>query len=99
MMLLSRFWYVILSFLLAIALYVVFIAVGQYNRRNAEGAVAQLMSDSQTVGWALQIDSRRRLDWLLVGSIDPQIRGALNQSNQGRDKMPPKAREDARKAL
>ncbi len=34
-MLLSRFWYVVLSIVMAVGLYVVFLAVGQYDRRNA----------------------------------------------------------------
>ena len=34
MMLLSRFWYVLLGILLGVALYAVYVAVGQYNRRN-----------------------------------------------------------------
>src|SRR3954470_9224720 len=98
MMLLSRFWYVILSILLGVAFYVVFLAVGQYNRRNVAAMNEELASDSQTVGWALQIDARRRLDAMLPASVDPGIRGALGSAN-GKDKVPAKSHEDARKAL
>ncbi len=70
MMLLSRFWYVVLSIVMAVGLYVVFLAVGQYDRRNAVAMNEELASDSQVIGWQLQIDSRRRLDALLVGAVD-----------------------------
>jgi hypothetical protein len=98
MMLLSRFWYVILSILLGLGLYVVFLAYGQYNRRLAFAQNEILASDSQVVGWALQIDARRRLDFMLFGSVDPGVREALKQAN-GKDKLPPKSKEDGRKAL
>jgi CHASE4 domain len=100
MMLLSRFWYAVLAILLSLALYVVYVAVGQYNRRNAVAMNEGLASDSQTVGWALQIDARRRLDLLLPGSVDPTVRSSLAAAN-GKDmeKVPQKAKDDARKAL
>jgi hypothetical protein len=98
MMLLSRFWYVILSILVGLCLYVVFLAYGQYNRRLAFAQNEELASDSQVVGWALQIDARRRLDFMLFGSVDPGVRGALKQAN-GAEKVPPKARDEGRKAL
>jgi hypothetical protein len=98
MMLLSRFWYVFLSLLLAMALYVVFLAVGQYNRRNQVAMTEGLASDSQTVRWALQIDARRRLDALLPAAVDKGIQDSLNASN-GKDKVLPKSRDDSRKSL
>lgn len=98
MMLLSRFWYVVLSLALGAAAYVVFLAVGQYNRRNALAMAETLASDSQTVGWALQIDARRRLDALLVGAVDKGIQDALTSTN-GKEKIPAKAKEEAKKAL
>ena len=98
MMLLSRFWYVILSFLLAGALYVVFIAVGQYNRRSSVAMNEELASDSQVVGWALQIDARRRLDALLIGSVDKGIQDALVNAN-GKDRIPTASKDGARKSL
>jgi hypothetical protein len=98
MMFLSRTWYVVLSLLLAIAAYVVYLAVGQYNRRNAVAMSEELASDSQTVGWALQIDARKRLDALLIGSVDKGIQDALQGAN-GKDPLPAKPKDDARKAL
>jgi hypothetical protein len=98
MMLLSRFWYVVLGFLLAGALYVVFLAVGQYNRRNAVAMAEELASDSQVAGWALQIDARRRLDALLLGSVDKGIQESLVNAN-GKDRIPTSSKDGARKAL
>jgi hypothetical protein len=98
MMLLSRFWYVILSILLGLSLYVMYLAYGQYNRRLAFAQTEELASDSQVVGWALQIDARRRLDFMLYCSVDVGVREAVKQAN-GKDKVPPKSREDGKKAL
>src|SRR6478609_4581923 len=98
MMLLSRFWYAVLGLFCAASLYVAYLAVGQYNRRNNLAAGELIASDSQTVGWALQIDGRRRLDALLVGAVDKGVQDALLASN-GKDSVPPNARGGARKAL
>jgi hypothetical protein len=97
MMLLSRFWYGILSVLIGVSLYVAYVAVGQYNRRNQLTMTEGLASDSQTVRWAMQIDARRRLDALLVGSVDKGIQEALVASQK--EKVASKARDDAKKAL
>jgi hypothetical protein len=98
MMVLSRIWYIVLSLVLGVGLYVAYLAVGEYNRRNAVATNEELASDSQTVGWALQIDARRRLDALLLGSVDPGLQQAL-QGAEDKDKVPPKAKEDAVRAL
>jgi hypothetical protein len=98
MMILSRLWYIVLSLLLGMAAYIVFLAVGQYNRRNGVAMTEELASDSQTVGWALQLDARRRLDALLIGSVDKGIEDALQAAN-AKDAIPQKAKEDGRRAL
>src|SRR5271163_1787306 len=99
-MILSRVWYVLLGVAVAVALYVVFVAVGQYNRQTTLSLKEGLASDSQTVDWALKIDARRRLDALLIGSIDPTLQQALVGANAVKDgKLPEKARTDAKKAL
>jgi hypothetical protein len=97
MMLLSRFWYGILSLFIGVAIYVAYVGVGQYNRRAQVAMTEGLASDSQVVRWALQIDARRRLDAMLLGSVDKGVQEALVAA--GKDKVPPKAREDAKKAL
>ena len=98
MMILSRIWYIVLSLLLGMALYIVFLAVGQYNRRNGVAMAEELASDSQTVGWWLQIDARHRLDALLIGSVDKGIEDALQSAN-AKDSLPAKAKEDGRRAV
>jgi hypothetical protein len=99
-MILSRAWYVLLGVAVGVALYTVFVAVGQYNRQNALALKEGLASDSQTVEWALKIDARRRLDALLPGSVDANLQQALVAANASRDgKGVDKARADAKKAL
>lgn len=100
-MILSRLWYVLLGAAVAVALYVVYVAVGQYNRQTTLALKEGLASDSQTVDWAMKIDARRRLDALLAGSVDATLQQALVAANTtGKDsKMPEKSRSDARKAL
>jgi hypothetical protein len=98
MMILSRIWYVILALLLAAAYYIVSLAVGQYNRRNQAAMEETVKSDSQVVGWALQVDSRRRLDSLLLAAVDPNVAKALKAVN-GKDSIAPGAKEDGSKAL
>lgn len=99
-MILSRVWYVLLGVAVAVALYVVYVAVGQYNRQTTRALREGLASDSQTVEWALKIDARRRIDALLVGSVDATLQQALigaNSAHEGR--VPDKAKADAKKAL
>jgi hypothetical protein len=99
-MILSRVWYVLLGAAVAVALYVVFVAVGQYNRSNTLALKEGLASDSQTVDWAMKIDARRRLDSLLAGSVDANLQQALVGANGIKDgKLPEKVRTDAKKAL
>src|SRR5580700_3980429 len=99
-MILSRVWYVLLGVAVAVALYVVYVAVGQYNRQTTLALKEGLASDSQTVEWALKIDARRRLDALLVGSLDGSLQQALVAANGVRDpKLPDKVKADAKKAL
>jgi|CZKU01.1.fsa_nt_gi hypothetical protein len=99
-MILSRVWYVILGAAVAVALYVVFVAVGQYNRQTTLSLKEGLASDSQTVEWALKIDGRRRLDGLLAGSVDATLQQALVAADAAKDgKVPDKSRADAKKAL
>ncbi|HEY8088513.1 MAG TPA: MXAN_5187 family protein [Polyangiaceae bacterium] len=99
-MILSRVWYVLLGLAVAVALYVVYIAVGQYERQGTHALKEGLASDSQTVEWALKIDARRRLDALLAGSVDSALQAALVEANGPKDgKVPQTARDKAKKAL
>lgn len=98
MMILSRIWYVILALLVAASAYVVFLAVGQYNRSNAAAASETLKSDSQVVSWALQVDARRRLDALYLASGDANVVKALRNAN-GKEPIPAPAKDEAVKAM
>jgi hypothetical protein len=97
MMILSRIWYVILAILLAAAYYIVSLAVGQYNRRNAAAMDETLKADSQVVSWAMQVDARRRLDVMLLAAVDAGVVKALKGAN-GKD-IPATSREEGAKAL
>jgi hypothetical protein len=98
-MILSRVWYVLLGLAVSVALYVVFVAVGQFDRQGMLALKEGLASDSQTVEWALKIDARRRMDALLAGSVDPKLQAALVAAAAAKDKVPDTAKTDARKAL
>src|SRR5450432_1836163 len=98
MMLLSRFWYAILAIVVGASIYVVFLAVGQYNRRTAVLTNDAVADDAQVVKWALQIDARRRLDAMLIASVDKGIQAALVGCID-KDKIPAKSKDDAKKAL
>lgn len=98
MMLLSRFWYAILAILAGVAVYAVFLAVGQYNRRSTVATNEALAADSQVVKWALQIDARRRLDAMLIASVDKGIQDSLVGCID-KEKIPQKSKDDAKKAL
>ncbi|HLK40355.1 MAG TPA: MXAN_5187 family protein [Polyangiaceae bacterium] len=99
-MILSRVWYVLLGLAVSVALYVVFVALGQFNRQTTHALKEGLASDSQTVEWALKIDARHRLDALLGGSVDATLQQALVAANGTKDgKLADKTKTDARKAL
>jgi hypothetical protein len=99
-MILSRVWYVVLGLAVAVSLYVVYLAVGQYDRQNARALREALASDSQTVEWALRIDSRRHIDALLPASVDPTLQQALVAANLVKEgKLPDKLKADSKKAL
>jgi len=99
-MILSRVWYVVLGLAVAVAMYVMYVAVGQYSRQGTRALKEGLASDSQTVEWAMKIDARRRLDALLVGSVDATLQGALVGANGVKTgKIPGPPRDAARKAL
>jgi hypothetical protein len=98
MMIFSRFWYAIIAVLAGFAVYSLMLAVGQYNRQSIKGTNEALAGDSRTVRWDIQIDSRRRIDALMVVALDKTIQESLVAA-MDKDKIPPKAREDARKGL
>ena len=110
-MILSRVWYVLLGLAVAVAMYVCYVAVGQFDRQGTRALKEGLASDTQTVEWALKIDARRRLDALLVGSVDAALQQALVAANGVKPapcsntniwcpaKLPDPVRASAKKAL
>jgi hypothetical protein len=110
-MILSRVWYVLVGLAVAVAMYVCYVAVGQFDRQGTRSLKEGLASDSQTVEWALKIDARRRLDALLVGSVDATLQQALVAANGVKHaacantnifcpaKIPDPTRASAKKAL
>lgn len=98
MMLLSRFLYAILGVIAAFAVYSLMLAVGQFNRANVKGTNETLADDSNVVQWDIQIDSRRRIDALMTVALDKTIQDSL-LATVDKDKIPPKARADAARAL
>ena len=99
MMILSRMWYLVLALLLGAAVYVVMLAVGQYNRRNQVAMEETLKADSQVVSWAMQVDARRRLDVLLLAAVDPTIAKSLRAVNGKELPVAQSAKDDGQKAL
>jgi hypothetical protein len=98
MMPLSRFLYAILAVLASFAVYSLMLAVGEYNRASIKGTNETVANDSVVVRWAIQIDSRRRIDALMVLALDKSIQDSLVAAID-KDKIPQKSRDDARKAL
>jgi len=97
-MLLSRFWYAILAVLAGFAVYAVMLAVGQYNRASVKGTNETLAADSNVVQWDIQIDSRRRIDALMVLALDKGVQDSLLGA-MDKEKIPAKSRTDAAHAL
>jgi hypothetical protein len=98
MMIFSRFWYAIIAVLAGFAVYSLMLAVGQYNRQSIKGTNEALAGDSRTVRWDIQIDSRRRIDALMPVALDKTVQESLVAA-MDKDKVPQKARDDARKGL
>lgn len=81
MMVLSRIWYLVCAIAAALAFYAVSLAVGQFNRTLEEAMKEELKADTQVIGWALQLDSRRHLDAFLLASSDDGVRKALKAAS------------------
>ncbi|RYZ56853.1 MAG: hypothetical protein EOP08_17825, partial [Proteobacteria bacterium] len=96
-MVLSRIWYLVCAIAAALAFYAVSLAVGQFNRTLEEAMKEELKADTQVIGWALQLDSRRHLDAFLLGSSDDGVRKALKAA-AAKDGFAA-ARVDAKKSI
>ncbi|NUO51920.1 MAG: hypothetical protein HOV80_23975 [Polyangiaceae bacterium] len=97
-MLLSRFWYLILSAALAAAVGVLFIAQSYYNRNTERWMNEALAADASAVGWYLKDDARNRAAALLPVALAPKLREALAKANES-DEVPKDTRAKAKEAL
>jgi hypothetical protein len=98
-MLLSRFWYVVLALLLGVAMFVLLLATGMYNRVGAKAMAEGLSSDSQVVAWYLQADARQRSAQLIQFALDADIQKSLDASSKAEDKVPAKIRDKVGEGL
>ncbi len=97
-MVLSRFWYPILSFALAVAVGVLFIAHSFYNRHTERWMSEALMADASAVAWYLKDDARNRAAGLLPISLNPDLREAVAKSSES-EAVPKESRTKATAAL
>lgn len=98
-MLLSRFWYVLLSLVLGAAVFVLSLAQSFYNRSGQLSMAQGLSSDSQVVGWYLGADARQRSAQLIQFGLEPDIQKALAESSKADSKISDKTREKLDAAL
>lgn len=97
-MLLSRFWYVLLSLLLAAVVFTLYLAQSMYNRTNARNIAEGLSSDSQVVSWYLRSLSRERSAQLIQFALDPKVAQSLATAS-ARSTVPKSLRSETRQAL
>jgi hypothetical protein len=98
MMLLSRFWYALAAAVLAGALALTFMGVHQHDRIRQSDTKEIVEHDRDIIEWALRIDSRRRLDALVIVSGDDQVKNGVVKA-LGQDKITGDVREAVRKRL
>jgi hypothetical protein len=77
-MLLSRFWYIVLSLTLGVLVFVLFVAQSLYNRNAAKDVAEGLQSDAQVVSWYLKNDARERSAQLIMLSLDETFSNYLS---------------------
>ncbi|MBK6513195.1 MAG: hypothetical protein IPG04_03500 [Polyangiaceae bacterium] len=97
-MLLSRFWYLILSFALAAAAGILFVAHGFYNRHTERWMNEALTADASAVAWYLKDDARSRAAALVPVALAPDLREPLAKASES-DEITPALREKAKQAL
>lgn len=98
-MLLSRFWYVVLAFVLAGAIFSLYLAQSMFNRAGGKVVAEGLYSDSQVVAWYMRNVARERSAQLIKFALQPDVAKALSDASRSTDKIPEKARETASGAL
>ena len=98
-MLLSRFWYVVLSLLLGAVLFVLFLAQSLYNRAGDHAMAEALSADSQVVSWYLKADARERSTLMTGFALNSDIMKHLEKSSKSDEKVPNESRDKIEAAL
>jgi sensor domain CHASE-containing protein len=98
-MLLSRFWYIVLSLTLGVLVFVLFVAQSLYNRNAAKDVAEGLQSDAQVVSWYLKNDARERSAQMIKFTLDDTISKNLAKSSGSDGSVPSKVREAVKKGL
>ena len=98
-MLLSRFWYVVLSLAIGVLLFVLSLAHGIHNRFGTRVLNERLSSDSQVVSWYMKNDARERSAQLVKFALNPDVARYLAKSSANESKIPREARSKVRAAL
>lgn len=81
MLLLSRFWYLVLAVVAAGALAAALLAQGIVNRLTDSQIAAQLRRDRVELDAMLSLEARRRLDRIAFITVDPKIGGILRKAS------------------
>jgi hypothetical protein len=83
--LLSRFWYVLLSVGLAAIVFLLYLAATVSNRSATRTMSELLTAASNAVGWYLKDDARTRTTALIPLTVDPDLRKGLAAANKLED--------------
>ncbi len=100
-MLLSRFFYIVLSAAVAGALFLLYLSTAVTNRTSTHTSERLLTSAGSAVSWYLEVDSRKRAAALVGLAVNPTIRKALQAANSQEDikKVKPEPRQKAKAVL
>ncbi|MBI4702719.1 MAG: hypothetical protein HY744_16475 [Deltaproteobacteria bacterium] len=100
-MVLSRFWYVLLSIALAVAFFLLYLATEVSNRSASRTRAELLTAASNAVGWYLKDDARTRATALIPLALDADVLAALGAASQADNLKEVKGelKDKARKAL
>ena len=85
MLLLSRFWYLILAAVAAIAVAAAMLAQGIINRQSDSRVESRLRRDRIELDAMLSIEARRRMDSIAFITVEPAIAGVLRKAASARD--------------
>ena len=100
-MLLSRFWYVLLSVGLAAIVFLLYLGATVSNRSATRTMSELLTAASNAVGWYLKDDARTRTTALIPLTVDDDLRKGLAAANKVEDigELKRDVRDKARTAL